>query len=228
MEIGQICHECATAKGWRPVTMTDRNTGEQIPRPVGMWEGKCDVCGETKSLCAPRDYIDPERPVFTSVLDILKNSRYMSDSKSPPGGEKIEGSSMERLMRYEFSLRVSVPLAFDMDDPTPDDSAKLREILAENAMDVIGMMSPEEFAADITEIRLIEDSSKPAATFVSVWSDLGEVATACRYDPSRKFAYDIEMSDADPGGLHTDEFVRLEDGTEIRRDDGLKIEGYDD
>ena len=42
-EITQICHDCATVKGWTAK-----------PYPVGMWTGQCDVCGEQDVLlCAP-------------------------------------------------------------------------------------------------------------------------------------------------------------------------------
>jgi len=49
MRIEQICHDCATEKGWEPVSY-----------PVGMWRGICDVCKQEKSLSAPRDYIKKE------------------------------------------------------------------------------------------------------------------------------------------------------------------------
>lgn len=224
-----ICHECATSLGWTPVTMTD-SEGNVVGRPVGMWEGACDMCGLTKAVCASRDYDKPgmRRLTMTEALEALFIAQ-LRDSQPPPGEEEIEEPSMERLMRYEITVKVSVPVAFDEGDSTPDDPAKLKEILGENALEII-MLDPEQFIADIQDVRLIEDSSKPDvnAEMVTVWDDLGEIATQCRYDPENKRAYDIEMSDADPQGNQTDEFVRLADGTEIRHEDGLKIEGFED
>jgi hypothetical protein len=49
MKIDQICYNCATEKGWEPVSY-----------PVGIWRGICDVCKQEKSLSAPRDYIKKE------------------------------------------------------------------------------------------------------------------------------------------------------------------------
>ena len=53
-EVTQICHPCATAKGWTP-----------LDKPVGIWPGICDCCGKQANLCAPRDYYRPEEPKLT-------------------------------------------------------------------------------------------------------------------------------------------------------------------
>lgn len=223
-DIGQICHDCAVSKGWTPVTMTDHETGEQIPRPVGMWEGECDVCGETKWLCAPRDYVRPgTRPAtMEEIVELL-----YGDSEAPSGDGPEEERPMERLMRYEILVRVSVPLAFDADDRTPDERPEiLRGIIAENAMDYISFQAPEEFAADIAEVKLVEDSFSPPipATYVSRWSDVGDVESACMYDPVTKRVYDIRDSGVVPRGECIDECVRLADDAELTIEQGVTFD----
>jgi len=215
-----ICHECATSLGWTPVTMTDSRTGEQIPRPVGMWEGKCDACGLVKGVCASRDYDKPgmRRLTGREALEALFIAQ-LRDSQSPPGEEEIEEASMERNLRYEILVRVSVPLVFDADDTTPEEKPDLlREIIAENAMEYISFLDPEEFAKDIREIKLVEDSGRPIepAKYISFWDDAGEIETDCLYNPASKEVSDIQKSDVEAEGLCLYEWVRLADGTEIR------------
>jgi hypothetical protein len=214
-----ICHGCATSLGWTPVTMTDSRTGEQIPRPVGMWEGKCDACGLVKGVCASRDYDKPgmRRLTGREALEALYMAKL--DSESPPGEEEIEDEPMERTINYQVDLRMVVGLAFDEGDATPDDPARIRELLAENIADILtNVMDVKDVQELITGVQAIEDSSNPAvpAKYVSVWDDSGEIETDCMYDPVTKRAYDIQSSELSPEGECVDEFVRLADGTELR------------
>lgn len=204
--------------------MLDRDTGEQVPRPVGMWEGACDVCGETKWLCAPRDYVRPgtRSATLEEIVEIL-----YGDSEAPSGDEPEGDAPMERLMRYEILVRVSVPLVFDADDTTPEKNPELlREIIAENAMEYVSFLSPEEFAADIAEVKLVEDSQNPSvpATYVSVWDDSGEIESPCMYNPSTKTVYDIQDSGVVPRGECIDECVRLADDAELTVEQGVRFD----
>mgnify|MGYP001582167283 FL=1 len=45
-DVSQICHPCATARGWKPT-----------PFAVGVWLSECNDCGERKPCTAPRDYL---------------------------------------------------------------------------------------------------------------------------------------------------------------------------
>lgn len=215
-----ICHECATSLGWTPVTMTDSRTGEQIPRPVGMWEGKCDACGLVKGVCASRDYDKPgmRRLTGREALEALFIAQ-LRDSQPPPGEEEIEETSMERTINYQVDLRMVVGLAFDEGDATPDDPARIKELLAENIADILtNVMDVKDVQELITGVQAIEDSSNPAvpAKYVSFWDDAGEIETDCLYNPASKEVSDIQKSDVEAEGLCLYEWVRLADGTEIR------------
>lgn len=71
-EIGQICRECALARGWKPSN-----------KQVGVWPGACDVCGEDKVLCAPRDWIRPldSLSVYDAILQLATLQSRREDAK---------------------------------------------------------------------------------------------------------------------------------------------------
>lgn len=65
-DIGQICGDCAKARGWKPKD-----------KQVGMWMGVCDSCERWEWLCAPRDYHIPgeRQPTTTEVLKAVLSAR---------------------------------------------------------------------------------------------------------------------------------------------------------
>lgn len=66
------------------------------------------------------------------------------------------------------------------------------------------------------------------ATFVSVWDGGTAVRTDCKFDEETKRAFDIDTADVDGLDSLDEEYVELGDGTEIRRQDGLLIEGQEE
>lgn len=66
------------------------------------------------------------------------------------------------------------------------------------------------------------------AEFVSVWDGGIAIRTACHYDSATCLASAIATVDVDGLESCEDQYVELTDGTQIRKRDGLKIEGQED
>lgn len=54
------------------------------------------------------------------------------------------------------------------------------------------------------------------ATFVSVWDGGTEIRTNCLYDAETNTVSDIETADVNGLDILDEQFIELEDGTEIR------------
>jgi hypothetical protein len=64
------------------------------------------------------------------------------------------------------------------------------------------------------------------ATYVSVWDGGGEIRTTCKFDDEDMTVFDIESSNiaGDSVDVLEDEFVELNDGTQLRSEDGVSFD----
>lgn len=69
--IREICHDCATARGWKPVN-----------KPVGIWTGTCPVCKQEKPLTADRDYIRPNEKRLTTTEALVALYQHQLDNNN--------------------------------------------------------------------------------------------------------------------------------------------------
>jgi hypothetical protein len=76
-------------------------------------------------------------------------------------------------------------------------------------------------------VKSSESGGIMQAHYVSVWDDVGEIRTSCKYNPTTNSVFDVETSDIQPEGVCEREYIELFDGTTVDTfvytDNGLQI-----